>query len=143
MLSKPKPHPILFLSQYKSLPEIAPASKLARVSTREPLLRNLAEELIKSFDCEPLPAEDGIEAIEIFEREKENIDVVMLDMIMPNLGGVETFRRLKEIDPDIPVFLFSGYSKDEAVQELLKEGARGFIQKPYRIEDLAEIIGYI
>ena len=119
---------------------VAKKGKRVLVVDDEDVVRNLAEELIKSFECEPLPAEDGMQAIQIFERERGNIDIVMLDMIMPGFGGVETFRRLRAIDADIPVFLFSGYSQDEAVQELLNEGASGFVQKPYRIEDLAEVI---
>ena len=59
---------------------------------------------------------------------------------MPNLGGAETFRRLKDIDPAIPIILISGYTQDEVSQELLDEGARGFIQKPYKFEALLKII---
>jgi two-component system, cell cycle sensor histidine kinase and response regulator CckA len=61
---------------------------------------------------------------------------VILDMIMPGLGGKETFLKLKELNPKIKVLLSSGYSTNEGVGEILKEGVGGFIQKPYRDDDL-------
>jgi two-component system cell cycle sensor histidine kinase/response regulator CckA len=61
---------------------------------------------------------------------------VILDMIMPGLGGKETFLKLKAINPKIRVLLSSGYSTNEGVGETLKEGVGGFIQKPYRDEEL-------
>ena len=106
----------------------------------EDIIRYLAVDMLTSLGYETLPAEDGLEAVEIFEKEKDAIDLVLLDLIMPNLGGAETFRRLKDIDPAIPIILISGYTQDEVSQELLDEGARGFIQKPYKFEALLKII---
>ena len=85
-------------------------------------------------------AKDGIEAIEIFKEEKDKIDLVILDMIMPKLGGKETFRKLKEIRPTVKCILSSGYTKETIARELLKEGALGFVQKPYRVNELSSIV---
>ena len=83
------------------------------------------------------------EALEVFEKERDNIDIVMLDMIMPKLGGVATFRKLRELDPRLPVVLVSGYAQDKAVRELVKEGAGGFLQKPYRLARLYEAVSSV
>ncbi|MBW2097133.1 MAG: PAS domain S-box protein [Deltaproteobacteria bacterium] len=65
-------------------------------------------------------------------------DLVILDMIMPDMGGGETYDRLKEIHPDIKVLLSSGYSIDGQATEILKRGCNGFIQKPFHIEALSQ-----
>jgi len=106
----------------------------------EDILRSLAIDMLTSLGYETLPAADGLRAIDILEKEKNTIDLVLLDMIMPRLGGVETFHRLRTIAPDIPIVIVSGYTRDEHAQELLGEGACGFIQKPYRMEELLELI---
>ena len=66
---------------------------------------------------------------------KENYDVVLLDMIMPRMGGTETFHRLREINPQARILVTSGYSVNDEVEALLKEGACGFLQKPFRKEE--------
>ena len=66
------------------------------------------------------------------------IDIVILDMIMPGIGGGETYDRVKEINPDIKVLLSSGYSIDGQATEILERGCNGFIQKPFDIKQLAK-----
>jgi len=82
-------------------------------------------------------AKSGQEALEIYRKEKEGIDLVILDMIMPKMSGGETYDRLKQIDPSINVLLSSGYSLNGQAQEILDRGCRGFIQKPYTLEKLS------
>jgi two-component system, cell cycle sensor histidine kinase and response regulator CckA len=60
----------------------------------------------------------------------------MLDMIMPGMGGAETFAEMKKIDPDVPVIIISGYSLPDEVRQLLSQGCRGFLQKPFLIPEL-------
>ncbi|HEY5577360.1 MAG TPA: ATP-binding protein, partial [Deferrimonas sp.] len=76
-------------------------------------------------------------AVEIFRERREEIAAVILDMIMPGMGGEETFHRLKEIDPAARVLLSSGYAVEGRPQILLSAGAAGFLQKPYRVGTLA------
>ncbi|MCJ7818997.1 MAG: response regulator, partial [Syntrophales bacterium] len=82
---------------------------------------------------------------EIYRQERDRIDLVILDMLMPGMGGAETFQKLKELDPGVRVLLSSGYSLDGEAQQAMSAGARGFIQKPYRLAVLsrkvAEILG--
>ena len=85
-------------------------------------------------------AGNGKEALEIYKTNKENIDVVILDMIMPNMGGGETFDKIKKIDPDAKVLLSSGYSVDGQAREILEKGCNGFLQKPINIIQLSQKI---
>jgi len=81
-------------------------------------------------------AASGNEAIQIF-KDDPKFDLVILDMIMPHLSGDEVFFVLKEINPDVSVLLVSGYSSEESIQKVLKSGGKGFIQKPFTIEQLS------
>ncbi|MFA5110411.1 MAG: response regulator [Desulfobaccales bacterium] len=111
----------------------------------EDSIRLVAKRILEQLGYRILQAATGAEALEIFRRDRHGIDLVILDMIMPGMGGAETYRKLKEIDPAVRVLLSSGYSLDEETQEIMAGGAQGFIQKPYRIAALsrqvAEILG--
>jgi two-component system, cell cycle sensor histidine kinase and response regulator CckA len=83
-------------------------------------------------------ASSGMEALELFARPNSNFALIILDMLMPNLSGEEVFFRLRQIDPDIKVLIISGYSSEEAVQHILDNGGKGFIQKPFTISELSK-----
>jgi CheY-like chemotaxis protein len=80
-----------------------------------------------------LLAENGLDAVEIYESNPDQIDLVLLDMIMPKSGGHQTFMRLKAIDPDVKVLLSSGFVSEQEVADLLASGACGFLPKPHRL----------
>lgn len=82
-------------------------------------------------------AESGAEAIEKYSQDPTGFDLVILDMLMPKLPGNEVFYKLKEIDDQVRVLLISGYTSEDAVNDVLKKGGRDFIQKPFTIEELA------
>ena len=108
-------------------------------------IRLVAGRILEQLGYQVLSAESGLQALEIYRRERDRIDLVILDMLMPGMGGAETFQKLKEIDPGVRVLLSSGYSLDGEAQQVMAAGARGFIQKPYRLAVLshkvAEILG--
>jgi CheY-like chemotaxis protein len=83
-------------------------------------------------------ARTGKEAIEIYKKSKDDVDMVILDMIMPDMGGGEAYDKLKEINPDIRVLLSSGYSIEGEARQTLARGCNGFIQKPFSIKQLSE-----
>jgi DNA-binding NtrC family response regulator len=83
-------------------------------------------------------AENGIDTVEIYKNNPSEIDLVILDMIMPKQGGHSTFFELKAIDPDVNVLLISGYVSADEVQDLLDKGAKGFLPKPCRIDMIAK-----
>lgn len=103
----------------------------------EESLRMLAVEMLGRLGYQVLTAENGLEAVKTFAERRGEIAVVILDMIMPGLGGEETFHRLKEIDPSVRILISSGYAVEGKPQSLLSAGAAGFLQKPYRVGTLA------
>ncbi len=88
-------------------------------------------------------ASDGHECVEIFRENPGKIDLVLLDMVMPEMNGHDAFFALKEIDPNVKVLLSSGYVKEEDARDVLNAGAAGFLQKPYRMIELAKRIKQI
>jgi two-component system, cell cycle sensor histidine kinase and response regulator CckA len=103
----------------------------------EDLIIEIAEELLNSLGYKALTARSGKEAIEIFDENKEHIDIVLLDMIMPDMSGSDTYDRMKEVDPDIKVLLSSGYSINGQATEIMDRGCNGFIQKPFKMKELS------
>ena len=85
----------------------------------------------------------GREAVDLYQRKKHEIDVVILDMILPEMDGMEIFRALKKINPGVNVVLCSGYSIEGRATGLLKEGADAFLQKPFAFNEMIEIISKI
>jgi ABC-type amino acid transport substrate-binding protein/nitrogen-specific signal transduction histidine kinase/CheY-like chemotaxis protein len=86
---------------------------------------------------------NGQEGLEEFRKSGKNIDLVILDMVMPVLNGRDTYMELQKINPQVRVLLASGYSINDEVQELLDHGARDFIQKPFRKNDLIRKVSNI
>jgi PAS domain S-box-containing protein len=103
------------------------------------LLRKLAVDFLKPYGYELLLAEDGQQAVEVFERERGRIDLVILDLTMPRLSGREALHRLREIDPEVRVLLSSGYSEGKLAQSERDE-VLGFVAKPYRERELVSAI---
>ncbi len=101
------------------------------------LLQDLGRDILEHLGYIPVIASGGEEGIEIYAREKDEIRAVLLDVVMPGLGGLEVFKRLKEINPRVKVLVISGYSEEKRAGELLEEGALGFIQKPFKIDQLS------
>jgi len=83
-------------------------------------------------------ASSGTEALEKVARAEPPFDLVILDMLMPKMPGDEVFFRIHEMLPDLRVLVISGYTSEEAVQRILENGGKGFIQKPFTIEDLSK-----
>jgi len=100
-------------------------------------LLSVGSEMLSALGYEVLSVDNGQEALDTYATNKENIDLVILDMIMPGMTGGEIFSRLKEINPAIKALLSSGYSLDEQGKKLLGSGFCGFLQKPFGIKDLS------
>ncbi len=104
----------------------------------EKIVRDVAESILEDFGYEVMIADDGLQALEIFEDHGEKIDLVLLDMTMPRLDGAETFRELRRMRPGLRVILSSGFDNEMAVEGITEEAGVSFIQKPYRPMDLIE-----
>ncbi len=101
---------------------------------------NVGRDLLTALGYEVLEAHSGQEALQIYSESHERVVLVILDIIMPQMGGHETFEGLKAINPSVKVLLSSGYSIEGEVSRILDRGAKGFIQKPFTLEGLEEII---
>jgi two-component system, cell cycle sensor histidine kinase and response regulator CckA len=103
----------------------------------EPAIRMLAKRVLEMQGHRILLAEDGIDALEQFEELHNEIDLVILDLTMPRLSGQDTYKRMREIDPNVQVLFSSGYSAD-AIEDLAQ--GVGFITKPYRPDELTRAV---
>lgn len=103
----------------------------------EDMIWDVIIDMLQELGYSVILAGNGLEAVEIYRDNPGAIDLVMLDMVMPELDGHGAFFRLKEIDPEVRVLLSSGYVSEEDARDVLDAGAVGFLQKPYRMVDLA------
>jgi PAS domain S-box-containing protein len=117
--------------------EVLQGSETVLLVDDDPIIIDVGTDMLARLGYEVLTARSGEEAIDIYRRKKDSIDIVLLDMIMPGMDGGVTFDRLKEINPDILVLLLSGYSIDGRAGRILNQGCSGFLQKPFKIADLS------
>lgn len=117
--------------------EIRKGSETILFIDDEEMIIEIAEELLAQLGYTVLTARSGKEAIEIYGQQRKQIDIVVLDMVMPDMSGAMTFDRLKEMSPEVKVLLSSGYSIDGQATEILNRGCNGFIQKPFNLQTLS------
>lgn len=106
----------------------------------EEMVIDVGGQLLEHLGHEVLIARSGDEAIEIYQNKSDQIDMVILDMIMPGKSGKETFGAIQSINPDVKVLLSSGYSINGQAAEIMAQGCCGFIQKPFGINKLSRKI---
>lgn len=109
----------------------------------EDMIWDVLIDMLQDMGYNVLLAGDGKEAVSIYGSNPGGIDLVILDMLMPNMGGKETFFILKELDPDVRVLASSGYVSQEEIQDVMDAGAAGFLRKPYRMVELSRKIDEI
>jgi PAS domain S-box-containing protein len=102
----------------------------------EEMVRELTRASLEQFGFTVLSAADGQEGVELFAERADEVDLVLLDMTMPRMGGEEAFRELRKLRPRVPVILSSGYNEQDATARFAGKGLAGFIQKPYRPSEL-------
>jgi two-component system cell cycle sensor histidine kinase/response regulator CckA len=100
----------------------------------------LARDVLEMHGYTVLTARNGEEAVRLFREHQTTVGLVLLDLTMPVMGGVECFRRMKELDPGVRVVISSGFSSESTAAEVLREGALDYLQKPYDIEHLARVV---
>ncbi|MGD8513521.1 MAG: response regulator, partial [Deltaproteobacteria bacterium] len=109
----------------------------------EEAVLDLGARMLEQLGYTVIEAKGGAEAIEIYKTRRDNIDLVMLDMIMPEISGGDVCVAIKEINPRVRVLLASGYSIEGQASTILKRGCDGFIQKPFSVEKLSMSVGEI
>ena len=105
------------------------------------VVRDTEAKMLTALGCQVTSFADAESALTFFENFHGEVDLVVLDLIMPGMSGKEAFRWLQEVDPHVKVVMASGYSLDDQAQRLLEAGARGFLQKPFTMTTLANTLG--
>jgi DNA-binding response OmpR family regulator len=100
----------------------------------------VSKSLLEVMGYRVLTARNGQEAVNIYREHQKVIDIVLLDMIMPGMNGGGVYGKLKEINPDVRIILLSGYSKDREATAILARQCDGFVQKPFKINELSRSI---
>jgi PAS domain S-box-containing protein len=109
----------------------------------EDMVRSVGCDLLEGLGYTVYPAENGEHALEVFAAHRSNISLVILDMIMPKMGGSAAFQRLREQAPELKILFCSGFSREGTGNELMELGASGFIQKPYSRSELSRAVAEV
>lgn len=105
----------------------------------EETVQATASKMLEALGYAVTVAANGLEALELFKA-RPDIDLVLMDLTMPHMDGAECFRELRKIRPDIRIIMSSGYNEQEVTQMFVGKGLAGFIQKPYRLSALREVL---
>jgi CheY-like chemotaxis protein len=105
----------------------------------EDMVREIGTQMLKRLGFDVIGAENGRKAIELYQDNLEAVDIVILDLVMPDLGGAEAVDAIRKINPNVKIMLSSGYGRDGNTNEIMKN-CNGFIQKPFSMQQLSEAI---
>jgi CheY-like chemotaxis protein len=106
----------------------------------EQMMLEIGRDLLQTMGYRIITARDGEEAVEIYRSRSDEIDLVLLDIVMPKMGGGQAYDCMKAINPDAKVLLLSGYSIDGEATLILERGCSGFIQKPFNMVQLSRSV---
>ena len=96
--------------------------------------------MLTSLGYEVLIASNGEEAVSVYQEHQTRIDLVIMDIVMPGMGGGEAIDLIRAINPSAKVMLCSGYSLDGAVEAIMKKGVQIFLKKPFKLKDFCQKI---
>lgn len=116
---------------------IEPSKTILLVDDELLVLRS-CRRMFSRLGYEVMDAQSGEEAVVLYHDHWQQINLVLLDLIMPSMSGKTTFTKLREMNPEVKVLLSSGYLGDELVDSLIAQGAVGFVKKPFGIQELSD-----
>lgn len=108
----------------------------ALLADDEDSVRNVTQLMLETIGFDVIPASNGAEALELFQKHNNDFRLILLDLTMPELDGVEVLQELRKLVPDVKVIMMSGFNKENTLGRFSDQGLAGFIQKPFRLEDL-------
>ena len=123
--------------------QIIKGSGTILIADDEEMVLNASTQMLKKLGYTVIEASSGRKAVENYKEYKDQVDLVILDMVMPEISGSEAYDKMKEINPEVKVLLSSGYSIAGQASEILNRGCNGFIQKPFSMKKLSEKINKI
>ncbi len=132
--------PVNDVEKDNSHQQIAKGNETILLVDDESIILEVGQQLLETMGYGVLTAQDGNEAIELYKARMDEIDLLILDMIMPEMHGGEVYDKMKAINPNIKVLLSSGYSVEGQASEILRRGCDGFIQKPFHMGQLSQSI---
>ncbi len=100
----------------------------------------VGKQMLEHIGFSVITVKDGLEALKVFKQKSKEIQCIILDLTMPRMDGEQAFRELRRINPDTPVIMSSGYNEQEVTQRFSGKKLTGFIQKPYNLNELKEIL---
>ena len=103
-------------------------------------IRKPGEEMLAEFGYKVITASDGESALKIYREENKRVDLIILDLIMPGMGGGLCLQELLKVNPQAKVIVASGYSITGSEKELVEERAKGFIRKPYNVREMLNLV---
>ena len=107
----------------------------------EKSVREVVQEILGSEGIEVITAVNGQTGVTIYQQRRHEIDLILLDLSMPGMSGVETYAHLRQINPNVPIVLTSGYSETESLSRFKKDNRlSGFIQKPFHMRTLIRTV---
>ena len=109
----------------------------------EEFIRITAKSMLEDMGYKVILAENGQAGVDLFKKELKNIDLVILDMVMPVMNGREAFEMMKDIDENVKAIISSGFSKPADVSEMIRIGLSGFIRKPYFKVELSRVVAEV
>ncbi len=118
---------------------LAGTETILLVEDEEPI-RDLGRRILEQSGYTVLTASDGMEALDLYNKDKDRIALAILDLIMPRMGGKECFRELLKVNPQVKVLLTSGYTSGGTLKDATELGASGFVGKPYDIGQMLKTI---
>ncbi len=104
---------------------------------------NVGKNFLEKLGYKPMIARNGLEAVEIFRLYKDEISLIVLDLIMPKMNGKQAFAEIKNIQEDAKILISTGYAVDEKIEGFLNKGCHGFIQKPFSMNMFARTLRQI
>jgi CheY-like chemotaxis protein len=120
---------------------VDPARNCLLLVDDESMIRHGGQRLARHLGFEVLTASDGREALDVFAKHKAQIGAVILDVAMPVMNGADCCWALRQLAPDLPILLTSGFPKDHDIQALLENPHTRYVRKPYDQDDLAVALG--
>jgi PAS domain S-box-containing protein len=127
-------------AEKQSSPGLIKGQETVLLVDDEKIIADTTGAMLKRLGYQLLTAHSGEEAVEVFREYSNRINVVILDMVMPGIGGSVAFDLIQSMDPQVKIILSSGFSLNGQAKEILQRGARSFLQKPFQIEELSRII---
>jgi len=124
----------------KTLPKELLGSGTILVVDDEEAVRVIVKDALEYSGFNVLLAEDGLQALRIYKDNFKKIELVLLDLTMPKLNGVETYKRLVTINPDVKVILSSGFNEQDSIERLSNDKKIAYLQKPYHLQILKDKI---